>query len=72
MIKNLPASRRQVQLQGCRDSLEGDMATFSSVLAWRILILKSAFKIFQWFCEVSVKIYFISSQHRKGVIKHLE
>ena len=48
------------------------MATFSSVLAWRILILKSAFKIFQWFCEVSVKIYFISSQHRKGVIKHLE
>ena len=37
MVKNLPAVQgTQVQSQGWEDPLEKEMATHSSVLAWRI------------------------------------
>ena len=37
MVKNLPAMREiWVQSLGWEDSLEEDMATHSSILAWRI------------------------------------
>ena len=37
MVKNLPAMQEtQVQSLGWEDSLEKEMATHSSVLAWRI------------------------------------
>ena len=37
MVKNLPAVQEtQVQSLGLKDPLEKDMATHSSVLAWRI------------------------------------
>ena len=37
MIKNLPGMQeRQVQSLGREDPMEKDMATFSSILAWRI------------------------------------
>ena len=38
MVKNLPAMREiQVQSLGQEDPLEKEMATHSSILAWRIL-----------------------------------
>ena len=38
MVKNLPAMKEtQVQYLGQEDPLEEDMATYSSILAWRIL-----------------------------------
>ena len=37
MVKNLPAVQETwVQFLGCEDSLEAEMATHSSILAWRI------------------------------------
>ena len=36
MVKNLPTQETQVQSLGQEDSLEEEMATYSSVLAWRI------------------------------------
>ena len=37
MVKNLAAMREtQVQSLGQKDPLEGGMATYSSILAWRI------------------------------------
>ena len=37
MVKKLPAVREtQVRFQGWEDSLEEEMATHSSILAWRI------------------------------------
>ena len=37
MVKNLPAKQeRQVQSLGWEDSLEKEMATHSSILAWEI------------------------------------
>ena len=37
MVKNLPAMQEtQVQLLGWEDPLEKEMATHSSILAWRI------------------------------------
>ena len=37
VVKNLPAMQElQVQSLGHEDSLEKDMATYSSILAWRI------------------------------------
>ena len=37
MVKNLPAVQEtQVQSLGLKDPLEKDMATHSSILAWRI------------------------------------
>ena len=37
LVKNLPAVQEtQVQLLGWEDSLENEMATHSSILAWRI------------------------------------
>ena len=36
-VKNLPAMREtQVRSLGCEDALEEEMATYSSILAWRI------------------------------------
>ena len=41
MVKNLPAVREtQVQFLGQEDPLEEEMATHSSILAWRILWTK--------------------------------
>ena len=38
MVKGLPAMRKtQVQSLGWEDSLEKEMATHSSILAWKIL-----------------------------------
>ena len=38
LVKNLPAMQEtQVQLLGQEDPLEKEMATHSSILAWRIL-----------------------------------
>ena len=38
MVKNLPAIREiQVQSLGLEDLLEKEMATYSSILTWRIL-----------------------------------
>ena len=38
MVKNLPAMQEtQIQSLGQEDSLEKEMATHSSILAWRIL-----------------------------------
>ena len=37
MVKNLPAVQEtQIQSLGCEDPLEKEMATHSSILAWRI------------------------------------
>ena len=36
MVKNLPADRTQVRSLGREDPLEKEMATHSSILAWRI------------------------------------
>ena len=37
MVKNLPAMKEtQVQYLGREDPLQEDMATYSSILAWRI------------------------------------
>ena len=37
MVKNLPATQEtEVQSQGWEDPLEKEMATHSSILAWRI------------------------------------
>ena len=37
LVKNLPATQEiQVQFEGCEDLLEKEMATHSSILAWRI------------------------------------
>ena len=38
MVKNLPAEIRETQVQslGQEDHLEKEMATYSSILAWRI------------------------------------
>ena len=39
MVKNLPAMQKtQVQSLGLKDPLEKEMATQSSILAWRILV----------------------------------
>ena len=36
MVKNLPAKQEMVQSLGQEDSLEEEMATISSILAWEI------------------------------------
>ena len=37
MVKNLPAARETwVRSLGCEDSLEKEMASHSSILAWKI------------------------------------
>ena len=37
MVKNVPAVQEtQIQSLGCEDPLEKEMATHSSILAWRI------------------------------------
>ena len=41
MVKNLPPIQEtQVWLLGCEDPLEKGMATYFSILAWRILWIK--------------------------------
>ena len=41
VVKNLPAVwKRQVRSLGCEDSLEEGMATHSSILAWRIPVVR--------------------------------
>ena len=37
MVKNLPAMETRVQFLDWEDPLEKGMATYSSILAWRIL-----------------------------------
>ena len=38
MVKNLPVMQKtQIRSLGQEDSLEEEMATYSSILAWRIL-----------------------------------
>ena len=50
MLKNLPAMQEiQVQFLGQEDPLEKEMATHSSILAWRIPMEKGAW----WAAEVA-------------------
>ena len=36
VVKNLPASAGEVKDMGLKDTLKEEMATYSSILAWRI------------------------------------
>ena len=49
MVKNLPAMQEtQVRPLGWEDPLEEAMATYSSILAWRILMDKGAWWVPLW------------------------
>ena len=54
MVKNLPAMQEtQVGSLGQEDPLEKEMATHSSILAWRILGQKSLVGYSPWGCKES-------------------
>ena len=40
VVKNLPAKQEMVQSLGQEDSLEEEMATHSSILAWKIPLIE--------------------------------
>ena len=52
IVKNLPAMRETgIRSLGWEDHLEKEMATHSSVLAWRILEIKETDSYSPWGCK---------------------
>ena len=60
MVKNLPTVQKtRVQSMGLEDPLEKEMATHSSILAWRIPWTEEPSKVYPWDCKES----YTSDQH---------